>query len=377
MTINQETGLIEWTPAAAQLGSKDVEVLVEDSFGGKVSQKYTVVVSSTAANLPRAIASTPVYAASPNQLYRYNVTANDPEGENLQYGLIKSPPGMTINSTTGVLEWTPTSAGEFEVVVGATDASGKGGAQQFWVTVAASDAPVITSTPPGAIALGKTYQYDVQAFDPNGDALSYTLNNAPQGMTIDKLGRIRWSGANPGSYTALVVVEDTRGAKATQPLSLNVVADTTAPKVNLWSSRLGDVQRGDEVTFVVNATDDVGVESVSLLVNGTRVALDAQGRATVAMNGVGNVEAIATATDVSGNTSTTRNTLRVIDSTDIDAPVLELPEIANGEFITAPINIIGTVNDSNLLYYTLKIAPVGSEEFTEIFPSYQWHLGNI
>ena len=155
MTINRETGLIEWTPAAAQLGSKDVEVLVEDSFGGRVSQKYTVVVSSTAANLPPTITSTPVYAATTNQLYRYNVTANDPEGENLQYGLIKSPPGMTINSTTGVLEWTPASVGEFEVVVGATDASGKGGAQQFWVTVAANNAPIISSTPPGAIALGK------------------------------------------------------------------------------------------------------------------------------------------------------------------------------------------------------------------------------
>ncbi len=367
MTINRETGLIEWTPAAAQLGSKDVEVLVEDSFGGKVSQKYTVVVSSTAANLPPAITSTPVYAATTNQLYRYNVTANDPEGENLQYGLIKFPPGMTINSTTGVLEWTPASVGEFEVVVGATDASGKGGAQQFWVTVAASDAPVITSNPPGAIAVGETYRYDVRATDT--DNLTYSLLSAPEGMTIDPNGRIRWSDANPGSYEIEVVVKDTFGATDTQAWDLNVVADNTPPRVHLWSSRAGDVNRGDEVTFVVTAADDVRVESVELLVNGTRVALDGQGRATVPMNGVGDVEAIATATDVSGNTSTTRNTLRVIDGSDNVGPTIDISSLEDGATITSPIAITGTVNDTNLLYYTLSVAPVAGGEFREIFRS--------
>ena len=302
-------------------------------------------------------------------MYRYNVTANDPEGESLQYGLIKSPPGMTINSATGVLEWTPTSVGEFEVVVGATDASGKGGAQQFWVTVAASDAPVIISNPPGAIAFGKTYQYDVQAFDPNGDALSYTLNNAPQGMTIDELGRIRWSGANPGSYTAEVVVADTRGAQAIQRLDLNVVADTTAPKVNLWSSRLGDVQKGESVTFVVNATDDVGMESVELLVNGTRVALDGQGRATVPMNSTGVVQAQAFATDVSGNTGNATSSIRVIDNSDNVGPTIDISSLEDGATITSPIAINGTVNDSsnNLAYYTLSVAPIAGGEFKEVF----------
>ncbi|HAZ46489.1 MAG TPA: hypothetical protein DDW76_13045 [Cyanobacteria bacterium UBA11369] len=35
---------------------KQVEVLVHDNFGGQVEDRYTVVVSSTAANLPPAIA---------------------------------------------------------------------------------------------------------------------------------------------------------------------------------------------------------------------------------------------------------------------------------------------------------------------------------
>ncbi|MDP2681572.1 MAG: putative Ig domain-containing protein [Deltaproteobacteria bacterium] len=52
--------------------------------------------------------------------------------------------------------------------------------------------PEIISFPPVSVSNGK-YLYEVKANDPDGDALTYSLENAPSGMIIDPAtGIIRW-----------------------------------------------------------------------------------------------------------------------------------------------------------------------------------------
>lgn len=52
--------------------------------------------------------------------------------------------------------------------------------------------PEITSSPPTAVA--NRYTYEVRASDPDGDKLTYSLEGAPPGMTIDPAtGRIEWN----------------------------------------------------------------------------------------------------------------------------------------------------------------------------------------
>ena len=54
--------------------------------------------------------------------------------------------------------------------------------------------PIITSTPITTATVGFVYSYDVQATDPDGDTLIYTLSVAPSGMNIDyPTGIISWS----------------------------------------------------------------------------------------------------------------------------------------------------------------------------------------
>ncbi|RMD57833.1 hypothetical protein D6825_02770 [Candidatus Woesearchaeota archaeon] len=58
-------------------------------------------------------------------------------------------------------------------------------------------APQILSQPVTSVVLGTTYLYKVVATDPNGDALSYSLDVAPNGMTIDQSGLVLWT---PGFF---------------------------------------------------------------------------------------------------------------------------------------------------------------------------------
>jgi hypothetical protein len=82
------------------------------------------------------IESNPVTTAKEGAVYTYDVEATDPNEDTLTYSLTTSPTGMTINSTTGVITWTPTEdqVDENEVEVEVSDGS-KSAIQSFTITV--------------------------------------------------------------------------------------------------------------------------------------------------------------------------------------------------------------------------------------------------
>jgi hypothetical protein len=345
-----------------------VEVLATDTQGAVGNQRFAVSVGTAAINQPPTVVSTPVFAASLGSQYSYQVQATDPDGGSLTYQLLKAPAGMAINAATGLLTWDNPTAGNHQIAVGAVDAGGLGAAQGFTLTARANSTPVIPNIPPQQVASGQPYHYDLKANDAEGDLLSYSLLQSPSGMTVDKFGRISWVPKSDDVGTTKpvqIAVTDTFGKTVTVAYNLSVVADTSAPKVNIIASK-NTANVGDSVTFTVNAVDNVKVESLGLTVNGTPVVLDAQGQANVKVNNFGNFTAVATALDAAGNAGTATQTVAAIDTSDVSAPTINISLEDDAE-ITAPVNITGTINDSNLAYYTLEVAPVGGGEFKEVY----------
>ena len=74
-------------------------------------------------NSEPVIESDPVTTAKEGVAYTYDVEATDPNGDTLEFSLLVHPTGMTINSTTGVISWTPTEAqiGANEVEIEVSD----------------------------------------------------------------------------------------------------------------------------------------------------------------------------------------------------------------------------------------------------------------
>ena len=87
------------------------------------------------------IESNPITTAKVGAVYTYDVEATNPNGDILTYSLTTGPNGITINSATGVISWTPTTAGSFEVTVEVSDES-KSETQSFTIIV---DETLLTS----------------------------------------------------------------------------------------------------------------------------------------------------------------------------------------------------------------------------------------
>ncbi len=107
MVIDEITGVLSWQPTAQQIGEHTVSVQVIDTFGLAVIQTFTLSVNGN--NIPPAILSIPPTRGGINQVYSYQVAARDPENDPLRFSLGVRPEGMTIDETTGEIQWTPTT----------------------------------------------------------------------------------------------------------------------------------------------------------------------------------------------------------------------------------------------------------------------------
>ena len=98
---------------------------------------------------------------------------------------------------------------------------------------AVNDPPTIISTPVTEATEGQLYTYDVEATDPDvGDVLTFSLDTAPAGMTIDPAtGLIEWTpdAAQVGDNGVTVRAQDLGGLFDTQSFTVAVASGNHPP----------------------------------------------------------------------------------------------------------------------------------------------------
>ncbi|MEK7094055.1 MAG: Ig domain-containing protein [Patescibacteria group bacterium] len=142
----------------------------------------------------------PVVTATTTQSYSYDVEAFDPEGDSLVFSLLSAPAGMTIDSGTGLISWTPDAAQvsltAYAVEVQVTDSTSTISSSYQLLVSGENLSPFFVGWNPVITATAtQPYSYDVQAFDPEGDPLIFSLvSSTPAGMTINaSSGLIEWT----------------------------------------------------------------------------------------------------------------------------------------------------------------------------------------
>ena len=307
-------------------------------------------------NVDPEIISTPTLTVDAGQVYVYNVVATDADGDTLTYGLASAPVGMTIDSLTGVLEWPTSSAdiGTAAVEIVVTDGFGGQVPQSFVLTVAAGSntPPDITSTPAVSARVGVAYSYQVVATDPENDPLTYSLTDAPIGMTVDSNGLLQWTPTDTSDATVSLRVTDSANAFVEQTWTISVIDSSPPFDANLYVSPQ-TVDIGETVNVTLLVDNGVGELTFAADVDGPPFTLAALGNGSFVPTVAGQLTVTASVTDATG--TLTRSTgVTVIDpQNQTDAPVITLTAPADNAEVTAPTDVIGSVSDDNLASWTL------------------------
>jgi hypothetical protein len=114
-----------------------------DAFDGRSNstdvptEVWSFTVCLSLANIPVRFSSTPPTFAWVGQVYAYNLTSMDEDGDIPAYSIMAGPPAMDLDPRTGKLRWTPmpSDIGNHTIFVRVEDGRGSFDNQTFTITV--------------------------------------------------------------------------------------------------------------------------------------------------------------------------------------------------------------------------------------------------
>ena len=181
-------------------------------------------------NEPPVIESSPQETATAGVLYTYQIDVNDDSSEKLVFSLPLSPEGMTIDSSSGLVMWTPTEGqvGEHNVSIKVSDGWYRT-TQDFSIEVSLIQLSSI-SVEPASIAftsLNSTRPItSITAAYSNGSsaAISKTscsyVSSDSSNATVDEEGNV----TSVSSGSAIITVSYTEdGTTRTDTINVNVI----------------------------------------------------------------------------------------------------------------------------------------------------------
>ncbi len=184
-SVNASTGVLSWTPSFADAGNyAGVTITADDNNGGTASASFAITVTNV--NQPPTIASIANQSGMEMVLLTVTPSASDPDGDVLAWSGANLPSGATVDASTGVFTWTPTSSqsGSYtNVTLTADDGNGGSVSANFDITVA-DQAPVVSTTMVH-FCTGATSTQPLAASDDDGHAITWSMTGNPVWLSID------------------------------------------------------------------------------------------------------------------------------------------------------------------------------------------------
>lgn len=128
---------------------------------------------------------------------------------------------------------------------------------------------MFTSTPVTSAVARKYYSYNVDAIDPDGDAIKYSLAARPSNMIINSsTGVISWYASRNGTYNVSVKATDSKGNVAYQNFTITVGVTATASSVPDAEPASADTSVPTVDSCDVNRDGSVTVDDIKMILAG-------------------------------------------------------------------------------------------------------------
>jgi hypothetical protein len=202
-------------------------------------------VTTAPANRAPTITGTPATTVTAGTAYSFQPVGSDPDGNTLLYSIQNQPSWATFSATTGRLSGTPTASNvgtSARITITVSDGTATASLPSFTIQVTAQSnrPPVISGTPLTSVLIGLLYNFQPTASDPDGNALTFSIQNRPAWASFDtSTGRLS---GTPGlldlaSYTNIIIsVSDGTAIASLSPFSLSVLQLSSGNATVQWNA---------------------------------------------------------------------------------------------------------------------------------------------
>ena len=221
------TRSFSWIPASDQAGTYQVGFSVAD---GELSDSETVTFSVANGNEAPVLSSIGARSVVENALLSFTVSADDPNGDTLQYSATGLPEGAVFDSGQRQFNWTPgySQAGSFSVVFSVSDGTYTDSETVAITVTNSNQAPVISGTPAGSVMATSSYTFTPSASDADGDSLTFSVTGLPSWASFSSTtGTLSGtpSEAQIGTYANIgISVSDGIASASLGPFRIEVIA---------------------------------------------------------------------------------------------------------------------------------------------------------
>ena len=217
LVLNTSTGVITGRPTS--IGVSNVRFSAVNGFGQDSETLRITVGEATATPVITSATTAPGTVGFPFPPYVIAAT-----GVPTSYTATGLPSGLKLNTLTGAITGTPTTAGTYPVVITATNTAGTSTANLTITVGAATVAPIITSPAVASGVVGDPFvTYFIAA---TGLPTSYTAIGLPPGLKLNPVtGAISGTATTTGSYVVTVTATNTAGT-STKVVTMVVVPDS-------------------------------------------------------------------------------------------------------------------------------------------------------
>ena len=223
LTGNSNLGRIGFNTSTANLGNWLIDNVVISDMPPGVVQPAPVITSALTAN------------GRVGNAFSYQITASNSPTSYAAAGL---PSGLTIDTATGIISGTPTSGGNSNITISATNAGGTGTATLALSVVVA--APTITSTLTASAQESVAFSYQITG---SGFPTSYAATGLPDGLSINTSNGAITGTPNlstAGAYNVTISATNA-GGTGSATLALRVNNQYDALRISWMNTLIGDV----------------------------------------------------------------------------------------------------------------------------------------
>lgn len=365
LSVNATTGLISGTPAVATSTTFMVQVSASNASG---TGNLTVAINISAS--PPTITSAASASGASGQAFSYQISASNFPSS---FGATGLPPGLTVNSSTGVISGTPTALGTFNATISATNGAGTG-MQSLTITIALLP-PVISSAASASGTVQQGFSYQIVA---SNAPTSYGASGLPPGLSVNTTsGLISGSPAAAGTFNVTLSATNATGT-ATRAAVFTIdnlpppvatgqtlnVAFNTAGTINLGSAAFGSFSSLVIVTPPANGRAVLDGNVVTYTPNPGFFGTDSF---TFAAIGIGGTSAPATVAITVATPPVPQAAARTLAIPFSGSASIDLTSAASGVFTsiaisTAPRNGTATLA-GNVVTYVARSGFFGADSF--------------